>query len=65
MNKLLFEELEMTTTKLEVMSGVESSTKVDESRNTERESEGYDSTGGNNEATHTHTTATGSRFHVV
>jgi hypothetical protein len=32
-NKLLFKELEMATTKLEVMSGVVSNSKMDESRN--------------------------------
>jgi hypothetical protein len=57
-NKLLFKELKMSTAKLEVMSGVVSDTKVDESRNSwcaskrkerkECESEGYGSIGGNN-----------------
>jgi hypothetical protein len=76
MNKLLFEELEMTTIKLEVMSGVVSSTKVNESRNSswmsklkECESEGYGSIVGNNKVKCIHTPHlpihTSNRFDVL
>jgi hypothetical protein len=75
-NKLLFKELEMNTAKLEVMSGVVSDTKVDESRNRwsaskrkECESEGYGSIGGNNKVKHIHTPylhiPTNNRFDIL
>jgi hypothetical protein len=75
-NKLLLKELEMATTKFEVMSGVVSNSKMDESHNSwcmserkECESEGYGSIRRNNKVERIHTPylsiPTSNRFDVL